>query len=398
MYDTATSTHSIFCILVVDDELFSLSALQRLMRSHHYHTISASDPSQALTIFAANQNIHLVISDYEMPGMNGVSFLREIAVARPETRRIILSAHADSAILLEALNDGGVHRYLTKPWSAKELLQVVQEQHALYLKHVEERSYLQQLSHQQQLLTITNQQLDAMIAERTAKLVEREQELQHANLRLRQLTGRLEQLREEERCAIARDIHDDLAQALTSIQLALVPISQDILNREKQCQLRQVKHQVDQAISTVQRILAHLRPQVLDQLGLGAALESLAKELHERSGIDCQVFCNADTLALPAPVVTCLYRIAQESLTNIRRHSRATSATIRLWEDQHVISLEVQDNGIGIDHMHHADKASYGLLGMQERAVLCNGTCTISKAPGKGTLVHTSLPLPTEED
>jgi response regulator RpfG family c-di-GMP phosphodiesterase len=217
MYDTATSTHSIFCILVVDDELFSLSALQRLMRSHHYHTISASDPSQALTIFAANQNIHLVISDYEMPGMNGVSFLREIAVARPETRRIILSAHADSAILLEALNDGGVHRYLTKPWSAKELLQVVQEQHALYLKHVEERSYLQQLSHQQQLLTITNQQLDAMIAERTAKLVEREQELQHANLRLRQLTGRLEQLREEERCAIARDIHDDLAQALTSI-------------------------------------------------------------------------------------------------------------------------------------------------------------------------------------
>lgn len=398
MQTVKQSPQSEFCILLVDDELFSLSALHRLLRTHCYHTISASDPAQALAGFAKNKNIGLVLSDYEMPGMNGVALLREVAAIRPETRRIILSAHTDSAILLEALNDGGVHRYLTKPWSAKELLLVLEEQHTLYLKHAEERSYLQELSHQQQLLTITNQQLDTLIAERTAELVQRKQELQQANLRLRQLTGRLEQLREEERRAIARDIHDDLAQALTSIQLALVPISQDIIDQQKQLQLQQIKQQIDHAISTVQRILADLRPQVLDQLGLVAALEALSKELRERTGIDCRVSCRADTLTLPTSISTCLYRIAQEALTNIRRHSRATKATLRLQQDRDAVILEVQDNGIGLSTSPHMAKTSYGLLGMQERAALCDGSCTITKTSDSGTLVSTRLPLTAKAD
>jgi len=384
-------------ILLVDDETLTLKALQRFFRAHGYKVLSAENAEQGLNQIRFNPFIQFVLSDYKMPGVNGVDFLREAARIRPELRLVILSAFDDSDILLAAMNEGGVHRYLVKPWNDKELLEVVEEQLAEYQRIEEERLYVIELARKQHMLALSNQQLDSLIAEHTSKLVEREQALQEANLRLRQLTGHLELLREEERRAIALNIHDDLAQSLTVIQLTLAPHLQNTQETTPQTVLLKVKEQVDDVISKVQRILSNLRPQVLDELGLDAALDWLVKDLRNRSGIECRLANTLDTSGLPANIATCLYRITQESLTNVSRHAKATEVEIRLWHDHGDICLEIQDNGVGITNGMSTKTGSFGIIGMQERAALCEGICTISPATGKGTLIKVQLPLNSQK-
>jgi len=380
-------------ILLVDDEPLTLKALERFFRSHGFKVLTAENAVQGLSKIRLNPLIQCVFSDYKMPGVNGVDFLQEAARVRPDVRLVILSAFDDSDILLAAMNEGGVHRYLVKPWNSKELLDVVEEQLAEHQRIEEDRLYVIELARRQHLLALNNQQLDALIAERTSKLVEREQELQEANLRLRQLTGRLEQLRDEECRAIALNIHDDLAQSLTAIQLTIAPHLQNTAETAPKAVLQTVKEQVDVVISAVQRILSNLRPQVLDELGLEAALDWLAKDLRERTGIECILIKSLDITRVPANISTCLYRIAQESLTNVSRHAKATEVELRLWCELDGIWLEIRDNGVGIGGGMMTKAGSFGIIGMQERVALCGGILSISPAGEKGTLIKVQLPM-----
>lgn len=384
-------------ILIVDDELSTLNSLRRFFRSKGYAVLTAENAQQGFEIIQQNPSIQLVISDYKMPGGNGVDFLSEVAHIRPEIRRMILSAHHDSTILLAAMNMGRVHRYLVKPWNSDELMAVVDEQFLEYQKDESDRIKIREQAGKLQMLALSNRQLELLISERTAELVTRENALQEANVRLRHLTGHLEKLRDEERRAIARDIHDDLAQSLTAIQLTIATHANATTDNEQSAVLQKVKGQVNEVISTVQRILSNLRPQVLDELGLEAALDWLAKDFSRFSGIDCSLAYSQVAINIPNDVASCLYRIVQESLTNVRRHAMATRVTVSLWSDNAEIFLEIQDNGVGIMNKIAPKMGSFGIMGMQERASLCGGSCRISSSEGNGTLISVQLPLHQEE-
>ena len=214
---------------------------------------------------------------------------------------------------------------------------------------------------------------------------------------LRSLSGRLEHAREEERSRLARELHDELGQVLTSTKLDLMWLcdrvrqpgarpSVSLVNK-----LQSLAGLVELAIAAVQRITTDLKPAVLD-LGLEAALEWEATKFHSRTGIRCRVESRLDNFELDQPRATALFRIAQESLTNVARHAHAGAVRVSLRKLKDRIVLEVQDNGRGMTERESRNPSSAGLLGMRERAHLLAGEFRIVGTPGRGTKVTVSIP------
>jgi signal transduction histidine kinase len=153
----------------------------------------------------------------------------------------------------------------------------------------------------------------------------------------------------------------------------------------------------DEAVTIVQRIATELRPAVLDSLGLGAALAWLAHDFREHSGIAFRAFVPDGELRIDRDVATAAFRIAQESLTNVVRHSRASEAEIYLAEEDDQLVLSIQDNGIGIETGKLDDPFSIGLAGMRERTLLLGGSFDIRGRPASGVLVEARFPLPAAD-
>jgi signal transduction histidine kinase len=151
---------------------------------------------------------------------------------------------------------------------------------------------------------------------------------------------------------------------------------------------------VDDMIATLRRIASELRPRTLDDLGLPAALESQAQEFESRSGIPCSVTLPREPLTLDPDSSTAVFRIFQESLTNVARHAHATRVEARLEREQDRLVFQVSDNGRGFDPQKISARESLGLLGMQERALMLNGDLKIEGVPGAGTTMTLTIPLP----
>lgn len=224
--------------------------------------------------------------------------------------------------------------------------------------------------------------------------------LRIANDQLRALAARVVAVRDQERTAIAREIHDVLAQELTRLKIDLVGIEKWLgrpLDEEKRAALAarvaDAKVQADTAISVVQRIATELRPVILDALGLPAAVEWQAEDFARRTGLACQARVPEDTPAVDRERGTALFRILQESLTNVARHAHATRVAVELTEEAEAIVLTVEDDGAGVTLEQLADPHSIGLVGMRERAVAFGGTLEISRRVGGGTRVCVRLPL-----
>ena len=220
-----------------------------------------------------------------------------------------------------------------------------------------------------------------------------EQELRASSEQLRNLAARLLSVREQERTRIAREIHDELGQALTAVKMdlswlagRLSPRNGPLLGR-----IRSTLQLADSTIQSVRRISTELRPSVLD-LGLAAALEWQAQEFQARSGIRCKLRLPAQGAVAPN-VSTALFRIFQETLTNIARHAGATRAEVALQKQPDALVLRVRDNGRGFDPANSSSSKSLGLLGMRERAAILGGWVDIFSAPGKGTRVTAWIPL-----
>ena len=380
-------------ILIVDDDSGVLKSIKRFLHAYPFQIHIASNAVEGIEILRVNGPFQVVISDYLMPVTNGDKFLGDVARTWPDSRRVILSAYADRKILLSAINEGRVHRYVTKPWDNNELLVAIQELLEEYRSIEVTRTEVQDIARKNQMLAFTNQQLEDLVNDRTADLVVHQQQLQGTNQRLRQLSGHMEELREQERRAIAREIHDELAQSLSAIKLEISTLLTAAANQPFHQQLLEVKHQVDHTLETVQRILSALRPQVLDELGLEAALEWLVNDFSRRSGIDATLLCSLDLAPLPATLSTCLFRITQEALTNILRHAGASLVTVRAWLEENRIHLSIADDGAGIAAERRNAGDSFGLLGMEERASLCGGHFMITCPPEGGTLVTADFPL-----
>lgn len=214
------------------------------------------------------------------------------------------------------------------------------------------------------------------------------------------LVQRCESVREEERASLAREIHDALGGALTSIKFGLMTArnnAQEHGASKAVGRLEEASSDIDGTIRSLRRIASALRPPLLDQVGLVAALEAYASEFAERTGIRVEYDFPGKNPRLPADQSIGLYRIVQEALTNVARHSQASWVEISLVSEDDRLLLRVQDDGVGFDKSEASQKQSLGLLGMQERAKLAGAELAIESAPNKGTTISAVLMLRSAE-
>lgn len=218
--------------------------------------------------------------------------------------------------------------------------------------------------------------------------------LQGAFEELRRLGGRLQAVREEERRRIAREIHDELGQGLTAIKMSLSSLTRELPEEYRPlARAESIIKLVDQTIASVRRISTELRPGILDDLGLVAAVEWAAEQFESMTGTTCLLELPADLVNIDPERATAVFRIFQETLTNIARHANASEVHVRLAREDGQLSLEVRDNGVGIREEKLSGSASLGILGMRERAHLLGGQLTVSGSPARGTLVRLRIPL-----
>ena len=221
------------------------------------------------------------------------------------------------------------------------------------------------------------------------------EELEQSRAELRALAARLQTTREEERTRIAREIHDELGQALTALKLDVAWLeSRRPRNNSGAFRLSDVSltARIDETMQIVRRIASELRPSVLDPLGLEAALDVLVQEAAKRTGI--AITLQAEEFPrLPDQVASHAFRIIQEALTNVTRHSKATRVEVTVRRLKKAILLSVEDNGIGFTPQTLSGLKSLGLVGMRERALACGGTLMIRGEPGEGTAIVVTIPV-----
>lgn len=207
---------------------------------------------------------------------------------------------------------------------------------------------------------------------------------------LRQLSKRMLSIQEQERVRIAREVHDELGQALTAMKIDI----QHLAKREPGLAepLGSISRAVDNTVDLVRRIATDLRPAILDDLGVTAALEQQLRRLRESTGMQTTLTVTEEPELDMLTGVT-LYRIAQEGLANVIRHAEATEVEVSLAVEGDTAVLEIRDNGKGMSREQIASSRSLGLLGMRERAELLGGSVAIESRPGEGTCVRATLPL-----
>lgn len=219
-----------------------------------------------------------------------------------------------------------------------------------------------------------------------------EEELKSSLEQLQQLSQYIEQVRENERVAISRELHDDLGQALTAVKIDLGIIKQKVSDNEVVLKINKVTALVGETIKTVQRLTSQLRPDIIDDLGLEAAIDWYTKEFEQRVGVE--VFLDMDSeLTISPNVSLTLFRIMQESLTNIARHSKATQVEIGLHKNSESIHFRISDNGVGITEDEIKSKKSFGIINMKERTASMGGSFDIYSENGHGTVIQLILPL-----
>ncbi len=243
--------------------------------------------------------------------------------------------------------------------------------------------------------------LEELVQERTSELstsntrlsqeiVQRE-EAQH---QLRQLTDHLLSIREEEGARIAREIHDELGQAMMALNMDVYWLSDRIPKDQPQLKAKsqEILDLIATTIEAIRRIASNLRPSLLDDLGLEAAIHWYLEQFEKRSGIECEPSINVGDALFTDPCSTVVFRIFQEALTNISRHAEATKVRVDLQVEKDALILSVKDNGKGISKKEIQQGGGFGLLGIRERAQSIKGTVEISGRPGQGTLVKLHIP------
>lgn len=267
----------------------------------------------------------------------------------------------------------------------------------------------------EEALANASKELENRVEERTAELVaanklmkkmvdegkRTEEKLTKSRERLRNLSGRLQSLLEEERTRISREIHDELGQSLTALKLDLSLIRRSLVSdghAGHSAKVLAIERTANRIIRTVRRIATELRPGILDELGVAAAIEWMAKDFRERTGIACKVKLQRVDKVADAVRDTAIFRIVQEALTNVMRHAAASRVSVTLKRKGGTIIVEVRDNGIGIMERQISGTTSLGLIGIRERVRLLEGEVEISGKPGEGTLVRVTLPIGEEAD
>jgi PAS domain S-box-containing protein len=216
---------------------------------------------------------------------------------------------------------------------------------------------------------------------------------------LSQLSSALQSIREEERKHIARELHDDLGQLLAALRMDLSLLQRDSLISEKsQKNIASMDQLILTSITTLRRIATDLRPRALDEGGLFFALQTLKKDFSARHGIDCELRADEEQLMLDDARSTGIFRIVQESLTNVVRHSKASEVQIEFNRNAESLDFSINDNGQGIEETDMHKASSFGLVGMRERVKAMHGQFELSSVLGEGTSLKISIPLSKDLD
>lgn len=341
-------------ILVVDDEPKSLYALQELLSALGQNLMVAQSGEEALKL-ALKHDFAVILLDVRMPGLDGFETAKLIRGRErsKQTPIIFLTAQADEMNSMFRGYAVGAVDYLMKPVVPEVLKSKVSIFVELHMK--------------------------------TERLRESED-------KLRRLAAHLISVREEERAHIAREIHDELGQVLTGIKMEVGWLQKRLKEPALLEKCDSMAKLIDSTVQTVRKIATGLRPEMLDDMGLVAAVGWQAKEFQKRTGIRCRAKLPPEA-KYDLEISTCVFRIFQEILTNVARHARATRVDVELSVTEDRFNLEVVDNGVGIAEADLNGRKSLGLLGMQERAMLFGGEVGITGIPGQGTRVSVSIPI-----
>jgi signal transduction histidine kinase len=228
--------------------------------------------------------------------------------------------------------------------------------------------------------------------------VRAENALRQSKEELQELASASQSVREQEKSRIARELHDELGQALTALKMDVNWLRERVVDKpEKEEKLAAMEALLDRTVAATRRISADLRPLMLDDLGLVPAVEWLVENFATRTGVSCQLHLSDPEPELHDPYATAVFRIVQEALTNVARHAGATRVDAWIRQSDGKVSISVVDNGQGFSPTDARKPKSFGLLGLRERAYLLGGDAKIESTPGLGTRVEVTLPIVEEE-
>lgn len=239
-----------------------------------------------------------------------------------------------------------------------------------------------------------------ILANDVTEKLKAEEELQNSKEQLRELAANLQNIREDERTAVAREIHDELGQVLTYLKINLTLLgksltsnNQGVIYEDYQSEIKGMTDIIDKAVKRIRKLITELRPEVLDNLGLIPAFEWLLQEFTEKTGIKCKIEKNIDEVNADKQIEIALFRIFQEALTNIVKHAQPSEVNVNFNRVNSKLILEIADNGTGMDLSKTGDKKTFGLIGMRERAIILGGNFNILSEKGSGTKLTVEIPL-----
>jgi signal transduction histidine kinase len=391
--ESRMSNHNDFTVLAVDDNDAVRYAVVHFLREGGYNVLEARNGREALVLAA--QDPDLITLDINLPDMNGFEVCRRLK-ADPATAQIpVLHISASFAKTEDRVRglEGGADAYLTQPLDREELLATVRALFRLRNAERQSRQYAAEAEKAKEALKRINEELASRVKERTAELEMRNSEIQD-------LSRRLLRAQDDERRRISRELHDSTGQLLVTLKLNLAALASSQNPVQKQVLIQGATAIVDEMTRQLRTMSYLLHPPLLDEAGLAPALKWYVEGFCHRSEIEVQLDMPADLERLPRDMELTIFRVVQESLTNVHRHSHSRTAEVKLKTDTDRVFLEIKDQGSGFSPSSRSGTKNertvpygIGIRGMKERVQQFGGELRVESDPS-GTSLRALLPKP----